>query len=834
MDKSSSVIAAFEAGKLPSTQQFNAFVDWLRDVGITQVEPSADGELSKQGRVLADDFRLILDSYKQLANNKNSDNILQQAIFHLTEGDLTVTNEAKADKDKALQDINNIRAALRNLLSTVWSSVSSEGSSVFQDLLSIIRLSIADAAEVVEGQADQVKQSLRSMDKDVQEGNRDALGRDKKRLEEESKDTKVAWQHGMDTVKNAGTSVIGAGQSASATVQDKSEKTSSRLQDAYYKICDRAQSDPQYRQSIDTLFEIIQTRLNQTMDAASDPNTTLSSFVNDPTPEQHIPKALGLLRQLVERLANTPLEPLIKKIRACANSILQDKDLKSWFDEFIANARQNLSEPGYARSEEAQRKRKDLRVRWKTLLEKDDKWKAAVNDVKEELVKVQEGLTNDEDLNKVKEAHAKLGSDISQGLIDASAEATTGMQAAIEQATWFWQDLFKVYVPRMLAKMQDVPIPRTEYKDDEIEFVLENLDISSFNILPSHVYIRNITDIDITTSASPSTPSRTAVGALTHIRIQALQLALHDVSFWYKDKTASTLAPSEFTGLLGLKLPEKGIDVDLKVRLIPATATGNGSRDARKHFNVVERVAVSISDDVGMEVRESNHSVLMTLFKPIMVMRLREALEKTLTEQLRAVVEWADGVAYDVGKRREVFEDTGLGGGGSLVAAIWSEVGRLQRESRGGPMEVGWHATGTGVVVEQKTVVGTDEMGEGGEVKRSMFAMGAEPQILGGEKRGPLGTGSEPLREKFERGMEEVGVDVGQMKRSASAMDVDVAGGAKEAVGSAKEVVGEVGKRVGGLMEEGKKRVGGFRRSVERKRELEVGREGWESASFDF
>ena len=106
-------------------------------------------------------------------------------------------------------------------------------------------------------------------------------------------------------------------------------------------------------------------------------------------------------------------------------------------------------------------------------------------------------------------------------------EATrTGMEAVIEQATWFWQDMFKVYAPRVFAKMRNVPVPRfillffsflhlfvnvlyssrTEYMDDEIEFVLENLDISGFNILPSHVYIRNITDVDIITSDMASAP----------------------------------------------------------------------------------------------------------------------------------------------------------------------------------------------------------------------------------------------------------------------------------------------------------------------------------------
>jgi hypothetical protein len=154
----------------------------------------------------------------------------------LTEGDLTVTSEAESEKDKAVEDLNAIRSSLRTLLSTVWSNVSSEGTSIFDDLLSIIRLSLADAAEIIEGQASSTKESLRTIDAEVHEGARDTLGRDKERLEEE-KDTKVAWQHGMDTVKNAGTSVIDTAQGVAAGAQDKADKTTSRLQEAFYKVC---------------------------------------------------------------------------------------------------------------------------------------------------------------------------------------------------------------------------------------------------------------------------------------------------------------------------------------------------------------------------------------------------------------------------------------------------------------------------------------------------------------------------------------------------------------------------------------------------------------------
>ena len=118
------------------------------------------------------------------------------------------------------------------------------------------------------------------------------------------------------------------------------------------------------------------------MDAASDPNTTLSSFIADPTPEQHIPKALEGLRTFFERLAGTSVDPLIQKSRTCANEIVRNPDLKKWFKDFFAFSRRNLGEPGFSKSDKAQSQRKELRIRWRTLLEKDEKWQRAVDDVK--------------------------------------------------------------------------------------------------------------------------------------------------------------------------------------------------------------------------------------------------------------------------------------------------------------------------------------------------------------------------------------------------------------------------------------------------------------------
>jgi len=345
----------------------------------------------------------------------------------LSQGDLTVTEESEATKDQAIKDLNNIHSSLRTLISIWWSSYTAEGTALFQDFLSVLRTSLADVTEVVEHQAGSTKESLRNIESQVQQGQRDSLGRNKERIKQE-RDVKVAWQHGMDSVKDTSTSVIGSAQDATENVRDKSDKTSAKLQNAYSivrlslvwlyyhythpQIWERAQSNPDYRHALDTIFDTLQKCLDSTINAASDPNTTLSNFIVDPTPEQHILKALEAVRTLFEHFAGVSLEPLLQKMRTCANEIVCDEDLKAWFDEYFNLSQKNLGEVGYAESNAAKAKHKELRICWRTLLEKDEKWNGAVENIKKEWAKIKQGLKNDKDLNGLREAHSKLGNNI--------------------------------------------------------------------------------------------------------------------------------------------------------------------------------------------------------------------------------------------------------------------------------------------------------------------------------------------------------------------------------------------------------------------------------------
>ncbi|KAH7884249.1 hypothetical protein F5I97DRAFT_2035588 [Phlebopus sp. FC_14] len=802
MDKASSVIAALDAGKLPSQQQINRAIDWTLENLITSPDPVDADKLSEQGRIVASGLRDLLTAYKQLGINKNSDNLLQEAIWHMSEGDLSEARVQAMDTGEASADIDALRSAVRTLVKVLWHNVMGESSYLLSDFASFSRLAVADLAEFIETRAGFAKEGLREVDTEVHEGRRDPLGRKRKTDEEEDqerqKDVKAKFEETMDTVKETGSKAIGVGQTVKATAEETADRASTRLLAAYYKASMFCRPpDEEYRRALSTLFDTVAKWLNRTLDTAADVNqsTTLETFIEDPTEEKHLIQALYCHRKLVERVAGgKSLDDILAKVRLCAVDIRLDEDLKEWFNDFFAHLRKSLDTPGYARSERASEQHEALRGRWEDLLNEDSavgkKWKEDVQGLLRELRELRQGILKDPDLQHVRRAHSKFAHDLEHGIVKGGQ---IGLHLAFDQASWFWQDVFNVYAQRVLSVLKDIPIPRTEYIDSEVEFVLENLDISSLSLLPGHVYIRNITDVDITAPAGPA-PTTTAFGTLTHIRMQAVQLTLKEVSFFYRDKTA-TVGPHDFTGLMEFNMPTQGLDIDLKFRLIPNTPKGLEERQRVGRFFRLERVDVALAKDIKFEVKQSNHPILASVFKPVLIVRFREALERTLQEQIRALFDWVDGLAFDVGRRSEVFADTGLGPGASLVAALWSEIGRLRRLEGG--LLSGWKATATGVVKEDVA----------GETK---IAMGAEPQILSGQKRGPLGKSAEPLAERLP-GVAAVG---------------GVGHPLEEGVSGAAERVKQVGR-------EGLERVRSFKQSVRHKTDEEEKHKGWQSTAFD-
>jgi hypothetical protein len=102
-----------------------------------------------------------------------------------------------------------------------------------------------------------------------------------------------------------------------------------------------------------------------------------------------------------------------------------------------------------------------LGERWKQLLDHDSdagrKWKEDVQALKDELREFQQAIARDADLQRVRKAHATFGKDLAQSV---GSGGQISMQFALDQASWFWQDVFNVYASRLLHVIKDIPIPR--------------------------------------------------------------------------------------------------------------------------------------------------------------------------------------------------------------------------------------------------------------------------------------------------------------------------------------------------------------------------------------
>ena len=82
-----------------------------------------------------------------------------------------------------------------------------------------------------------VTRFLRDVDNDVQEGKRSEIGI-KRKADSEPKDVdaRAKFERAMDSTKEVGSKAIGVGQAAVEAGEDLANRTTSRLQDAYYKV----------------------------------------------------------------------------------------------------------------------------------------------------------------------------------------------------------------------------------------------------------------------------------------------------------------------------------------------------------------------------------------------------------------------------------------------------------------------------------------------------------------------------------------------------------------------------------------------------------------------
>ena len=193
-------------------------------------------------------------------------------------------------------------------------------------------------------------------------------------------------------------------------------------------------------------------------------------------------------------------------------------------------------------------------------------------------------------------------------------------------------DVSNVIVPAIFEHTRYVPLPRIEVSDPMIDAVVENLVIESDNLAPNVVefgtdnYFRwgrkkisNKHDNKIMISAS------------------GVQMDLKDVSYYVKKKQGFPSITDK--GVMDIYLGGEGFSFKI--------AASNAHKKDRQHFAKIDSVHVDVKH-LKIKIKQSNHKLLFSIAKPILLKVMRPVIQKVLEKQIRDSFTQADAYAYDI------------------------------------------------------------------------------------------------------------------------------------------------------------------------------------------
>lgn len=169
---------------------------------------------------------------------------------------------------------------------------------------------------------------------------------------------------------------------------------------------------------------------------------------------EHSKKVIQAFRQLLENLADgRSVDPLVETAQKVFEDIKNDDELSKYFDDVELFLRTLLENPDYAASKAPKRDASKLQERGQALLQENTEWKQDANALLKELEGFADAIKDDKESKELAEAFKKLGQ-------DTAKTAKIGASMFRGQAGAFYRDVFNVVVPRVLALLREIPIPR--------------------------------------------------------------------------------------------------------------------------------------------------------------------------------------------------------------------------------------------------------------------------------------------------------------------------------------------------------------------------------------
>ncbi|KAF8983945.1 hypothetical protein BDQ17DRAFT_1393896 [Cyathus striatus] len=200
-----------------------------------------------------------------------------------------------------------------------------------------------------------------------------------------------------------------------------------------------------------------------------------------------------------------------------------------------------------------------------------------------------------------------------------------------------WSDIRKVILPQLIDKIGYIPIPRIEYTDDALDLVF-----SPYNAIADETH-HNIT-----------------------LTLDQMQADMRDVAFYYNKKSGIP------------KMKDSGIaDVILGGEGLCATVHLVSSNKDKTSIFKVKDVVVRV-DSLKFKIRDSKHDFLYKTLGPLATGLIKKQIQKALRDAITTGMEYVDGQLVGV---RDRMQSAKVNEGESRTEVLASIFKRKQEEA---------------------------------------------------------------------------------------------------------------------------------------------------------
>lgn len=673
------IYKAFEAGKVPSNEQIDTT---LNSFLASRPLSKPSDRLSPDGKTLVADFREVVQQAKYLLLTKNEGELLQDFIWQCQkiDGADAAVPGAPIGKDTAQQHAQHAKEGFRTLGQLIITN--GEFRKLLNDAVVLLRDIAGDAATNVANRVNPSEDELSQIDRPAAENTwhetpdmstgkfkeqmKSSIQRnkpvDRNDLQEAagnasenahpsgSRDpTDTANLAARDQQYGTNSNVDGqAGlQAATSTLRERAsenipEDTKQQLRENRDKTREKTknyvdqkmprerrdqliyrlkkmvveiQGHQDYMRAIDTLLDLASEYGGHAQTIGQQGTGTFKDAHSDSS----LNKAERDIITLMERFANnTSSEDLVSSINAIYADADRDPELKGWFKEMNTFIRKCLKEQGYIMKDSSTEHWNKLYDRGNFLLR--DRYRPHTDRIVDEFKFMGQQFDEDPMNRRFAEACQKLFNDLGN---DENGKPTFKPHLL--------KDLSEVIIPAAFENIRYMPIPRLEYRDPEMEFVIENLVIESDNLMPNVFEVANDNYFRWGRKGFANKNSHAV-----QISVAGMQMDLKDVSYYVNRKTGPKLKD---TGIVDIFLGGTGLSFKMKL--------STAEKKDRQNLFKVDKVEVDIKN-FKLKIKKSTHKILLTLAKSVIIKGLRPALQKAVEQSIKQKFEEADRFAYKI------------------------------------------------------------------------------------------------------------------------------------------------------------------------------------------